>query len=159
MARNQPPKRIKNRELHSFVKLARLQKSLWFPNDGRPIIGVNEGPDKNEKPYVVLRNITCLHPLLEDAIIPAGMTTDLGSIPWVLKVIPGFRPTDAGTRAFLRHDYEYAQQRAERKLIDVVMEQDLIADGMPTWQAKLCYWGVRIGGRKAWEKHKIENEK
>lgn len=146
--------RIRRGELPRFLRAARQQKTLWYPNDGRPIIGVNEGRDKHTKPYVVLRNITCVHPLLDDAIIEAGFTTDLGSIPWLLKIIPGFRPTDPGTRAFLRHDYEYARQWALRKLIDVVMEQDLIADGMAAWKAKLCYWGVRLGGKRAWEQHR-----
>lgn len=130
---------------------AKRHKTLWYPNDKRPIVGVNEDDDRAEWPYVVLRNVTCVHPLLDDATIEEGFKTDLGSIPWLIKIIPGFRPTDPGVRGFLRHDLEYRRQIAERKLIDVVMEADLIADGMTPWKAKLCYWGVRLFGGKAWQ--------
>lgn len=127
---------------------------MWLPDDGKPIFGVNVGPDRKEKPYVLLRTIRRIHPLLRDLVGHRGKTTDLGSIPWLLKVIPGFRPTDAGTRAFWGHDEEYERQEAPRKLIDVVMEMDLRADGMKPWKSKACYIGVRLFGWIAWNEHK-----
>jgi hypothetical protein len=140
--------------LNRKVEKAKRFGHGWYPNDKRPILGVNEDPDTRfEDPYIVLRNVTYVHALLKEIVIEEGFLTDLGSIPWLLKWIPGFRPTDPGLRAFLVHDVGYRKQLAERRLLDTIMESGLIADGMKPWKAKLCYWGVRLGGRGAYKKH------
>lgn len=136
-------------------KLACVRDSghYWKPDDGLPIIGVNEGADKTENPYVVLRTIRYEHGLLAPVIIPRKFHTDLGSIPWVLKIIPGFRPTDPGKRAFLVHDWCYRKQLADRRIVDAIMYSALVADGMAKWQAYVCWMGVRLFGRKAWREN------
>lgn len=150
-------RRIQREYLARKVKDAKRFQHGWYPNDNKPIIGVNEDPATNKKdPYVVLRNITYIHGILmKPLIIEEGTLTDLGSIPWLLKVIPGFRPTDPGKRAFLVHDVGYRKQLAERRVLDTIMESGLIADGMAAWQASLCYWGVRLFGRKAYERNAV----
>lgn len=136
------------------VEEAKKANHGWFPADKKSIIGINADPDTcREFPYVVLRNVTYVHKMLKEIVIEEGFLTDLGSIPWLLKVIPGFRPTDPGMRAFLVHDVGYRKQLAERKVLDTIMESSLIADGMAPWQAKLCYWGVRLGGRSAYKRY------
>lgn len=145
-------KRIAKAELNRRVAKAMTFGHGWYPNDKKPIIGVNEDSDTNrENPYVVLRNITYVHALLKEIIIREGTLTDLGSIPWLLKTIPGFRPTDPGKRMFLVHDEMYRKQLCERHVADVIMRSGLIADGMPPWQACVCYYGVRLFGGGAYE--------
>lgn len=140
-------RRIHREMLNNKVKQASKAKHEWLPNDGRPIIGVNEDrATRKDNPYVVLRDVVYRHQALKDIEIKEGTLTDLGSIPWLLKVIPGFRPTDPGLRSFLVHDVGYRLQLAERRLLDTIMESGLIADGMKPWQAELCYYGVRLGG-------------
>ena len=148
-------RRIQREYLDRKVKEAKRFNHGWFPDDKKPILGVNEDTATNyADPYIVLRNITYVHgSLLKPIIISEGTLTDLGSIPWLLKVIPGFRPTDPGKRAFLVHDECYRKQLCERRIADTIMETGLIADGMKPWQASLCYWGVRLFGRRAYERN------
>lgn len=122
----------------------------WWPDDGSPIIGVSEATDRDVNPYVVLRTIAYEHGLISPIVIPRKFRTDLGSIPWLLKVIPGFRPTDPGKRAFLLHDWCYRNQLEDRRIVDAIMYSALIADGMSKWQAFICWAGVRIFGGIAW---------
>lgn len=123
----------------------------WQPDDGCPVIGVNEGADKTENPYLVIRTIRYEHGLFAPVIIPRKFATDLGSIPWLLKIIPGFRPTDPGRRAFLLHDWCYRKQLEDRRIVDELMYAALVADGMTRWQAWVCWLGVRCFGGKAWK--------
>lgn len=139
-------RKIRREEVSRQIKDLPNTSHVWHPDDGRPYLGVNEGPDKSQNPYVVLRNVTYNHRRLKPIKAKAGTTTDLGSIPWLLKVIPGFRPTEPGKRAFLMHDVGYRQQLAERLLLDAIMHSALIADGMKRWKADACYVGVRLGG-------------
>lgn len=140
-------------QIKAKLRLVNSGGHRWLPNDGKPIIGVNEGEDRNENPYVVLRTVRYLHGLLSAIVIPRNFHTDLGSIPWLLKIIPGFRPTDPGKRAFLVHDWCYRKQLDDRRLIDAVMYAALVADGMAKWQAFLCWAGVRLFGWKAWNEN------
>lgn len=135
------------------LRIANAGGHYWLPNDGNPIIGVNEGEDKNETPYIVLRTIRYEHGLLAPVIIPRKFKTDLGSIPWLLKTIPGFRPTDPGKRAFIIHDFCYKKQLEDRRVVDAIMYSALLADGMANWQAFVCWLGVRLFGWKAWNEN------
>ena len=145
---------IFNRSTRNLLKYVNHAAHEWRPNDGKPIIAVNEGDDKRENPYIVLRTITYNHGLLHPIVIPRMFHTDLGSIPWLFKVIPGFRPTDPGKRAFLVHDWCYRKQVEDRRIIDAIMYSALVADGMSRVQAWICWAGVRCFGRLAWNQNK-----
>lgn len=150
-------RRIHREILNRKVAQAKRFKHGWFPDDKKPIIGVNADPTtRADNPYVVLRNVTYVHALLKELIIAEGTLTDLGSIPWLLKVVPGLRPTDPGMRMFLVHDECYRKQLCERRLADTLMESGLVADGMAASLAALCYWGVRLGGAGAYERYARE---
>lgn len=146
-------KRAHRKRVAQLCVAAREQECRWTPDDGKPILGINEDSDHAEFPYVVMRNVVAKHPSLKDMFIAAGEKTDLGSIPWLLKVLPVFRPTAPGKRAFLRHDIGYRYQVHDRLLLDTVMRIELVADGMPRWAATVCYYAVRLFGRKAWARH------
>lgn len=143
----------KKQLLQKDLREIKRSQHWWIPNNGKPIIGANEGEDRKEFPYEALRNITYQHQLLKPVLISKGSKTDLGSIPWLLKIIPGFRPTDPGMRAFLVHDIGYKKQLAERIILDAIMQAGLIADGMKSWQARLCYLGVRLFGGGIYRRH------
>lgn len=143
----------------NLLKYIKTSGHHWQPDDGQPIIGVNEGEDRRENPYIVLRTIRYEHGLLAPVIIPRKFHTDLGSIPWLLKVIPGFRPTDPGKRAFLVHDWLYRKQVEDRRIVDALMYSALIADGMARWQAYVCWLGVRLFGGWAWKENQRRTDR
>ena len=77
--------------------------------------------------------------------IPKGFAFDGASVPGVRVFFRIIRP-------FLIHDYMYRVMRCPRKLADRVMYANMKYDGFPWGLRILVYWGVRIGGWRAWRR-------
>ena len=93
-------------------------------------------------------------------------TTDLGSVPRVLQArLPGWFAKDRWTAAYIYHDDAYSSggwwfaveggwefRKIERKMADKYLRQ-MIRDLGGSWgNAAAIYWGVRLGGFRAWDK-------
>ena len=93
-------------------------------------------------------------------VIPRGFESDGASVPrffWRL-VCP---PLDHhAVRAGVAHDYIYREQPPDwtRKEADKMFLCFLIEDGLPPLQARLAYWGVRLGGWIAWKENRKQLE-
>ena len=89
-------------------------------------------------------------------VIPRGFESDGASVPrffWRV-VCP---PLDhRAVRAGVAHDYIYRTQPEDwtRREADLMFLAFLIEDGLPPFRAKLAYWGVRIGGGRAWNENR-----
>lgn len=88
--------------------------------------------------------------------IPRGFESDGASVPrffWRI-ICP---PLDhRAVRAGVAHDYIYRVQPEgwSRKEADKMFLCFLIEDGLPPFRAKLAYWGVRLGGWRAWNENR-----
>lgn len=97
---------------------------------------------------------TLLEPLqYGELIVPAGFESDGASVPrFFWRVV--FPPGDADAlRAAILHDYIYREHPAgwTRAEADRLFRDVLIADGVPTFRARLAYWGVRLFGGGSWK--------
>ena len=84
--------------------------------------------------------------------IPAGFTTDGGSIPRLLWRVLG-PPMDPQTcAAFILHDWNYQTGRVKRKAADEQLYDDLRAAGVGRVRAWTIYAGVRAFGGSHYHK-------
>jgi hypothetical protein len=81
-------------------------------------------------------------------IIPAGLVTDLSSVPRI--PLAYWLAGDTGRKAGVVHDFLYRHRLESRATADAVFREALRADGVPRWRVALMYAGVRLGGWVAW---------
>lgn len=86
-------------------------------------------------------------------IVPAGFETDFASIPRVLWTI--YPPAGRWGKAAVIHDYLYYHGMRSRKSCDRVFLQGMKDLGVPRCRRTLMYLAVRLGGRVAWAKHRL----
>ena len=90
---------------------------------------------------------------------PAGMTTDLASIPRALRNIPGLDPDGASRRAAVCHDFLYDREDGRMRgkdFADRFLRAALIAEGMSEITADAFYIAVRDFGLSAWNAWSID---
>ena len=90
---------------------------------------------------------------VEGITVPAGFASDGASVPrffWRIVFPPGDPP--AMLAAFV-HDFIYRTHPKgyDRKEADRAFKLLLLDNGVSKTAAQLAYWGVRLGGRAAWE--------
>ena len=124
---------------------------------GKPVI-------RNGHQYLALRNmIDFRRPNGELLAIPAGMTTDLASVPQVFwPILP---PDGPYGEASTPHDLCYkskgtftwfnrrGRDRAQpytRAECDEILREGMVALGVPAWKRIVVYEGVRVGGANGW---------
>lgn len=84
--------------------------------------------------------------------VPMGFTTDGASIPPLVTWVTRWGPWDAPQRwAAIVHDWLYTQRGTVRKVADLVFLAVLKAEGAGWWRRHVLYWGVRVGGWKAFK--------
>jgi hypothetical protein len=130
---------------------------MLFNAGHRPVI-------RDGRQYMANRNlITFRRPNGELVQVPAGMVTDLASIPrLVSNLLP---PGGLWSEAALPHDLCYKSKgsmvwfkqtwrsRAQpytRAECDKILREGMVALGVPTLQRVTIYEGVRIGGAAGW---------
>lgn len=98
--------------------------------------------------YKLLRPFTVDDDVLRRLTAPAGMITDLGSIPRIFWNIvpPNGKPTDA----YVIHDYLYATQRFTRAESDACLLRMMTSLGVSWIERWTIYTAVRMGGWIAW---------
>lgn len=90
-------------------------------------------------------------------MVPVGFKTDFASIRilhniflFVLySLVAGY-----GNYSATVHDYLYAETKLPRDVCDGVLYRALRAEGIAKWRAWLFWAGVRVGGQKAYMKHR-----
>lgn len=92
---------------------------------------------------------------------PAGMVTDLGSVPHSLRAFDCFDPCGPSRRACVGHDYLYTRGKwpdgriVTREAADEFLRVALIADGLSERVARSWWLGVRLGGWVPWRAYRI----
>lgn len=86
-----------------------------------------------------------------DITVPVGFTTDMASVPQVLRNI---FDVDGKSRApAVLHDWLYACQKTDKAFADETLRLALIASGEKPWIARTYWLGVHLGGASAWGGH------
>ena len=85
---------------------------------------------------------------------PAGMTTDLASIPRALWAI--LPPFGSYTGAAVIHDFLYQAQPVTKAEADHVLAEAMDCAGVAHVQRQAIYDGVKADGQAAWDKHTAE---
>lgn len=93
---------------------------------------------------------------------PAGMVTDLASIPRILRRHSSFDPNGASRRAAVGHDSMYATGRAAGERItraeaDRFLYVALLAEGVSKSVAWMFWAGVRSGGWMPWNNYRRQD--
>lgn len=104
---------------------------------------------------VLLEPLVYVHDDGRVTTIPAGSTSDGGSTPqlsWSL----GFTPFGCGWRAFIAHDWLYRKTYLPRDYCDSALLEMLLSLGMPSSEALIIYGAVRVGGRIAFDRDRLE---
>ncbi len=103
----------------------------------------------------LIKALTVTVPAYQEFVIPAGFITDYSSIPAFARIVVRWSKVDV---AGVVHDYLYANQFLSRKDSDKIWYIIAISgNGANRVQAKLCYWGLRVGGWAVWSKHAKAN--
>jgi hypothetical protein len=84
--------------------------------------------------------------------VPKNFITDLASVPRFLWNI--FPPFGKYTKAAVLHDYLYQNHSGfTRKEVDKIFKEAMKVSGVNFFIRNLFYLGVRVFGKKAWEKN------
>lgn len=89
--------------------------------------------------------------------VPAGFETDYASIRSlhnILLFVLYALVAGYGNYSATVHDFLYATGGQSRRECDDILYRALRAEGVARWRAWLFWVGVRIGGSKAYSKHK-----
>lgn len=109
--------------------------------------------DPGGLPYILYRPLTYDSDILGRSIeVPNGFATDLASIPPGLwNILPKTGKYDA---AAVVHDYLYQFNTCSREEADAVLLEAMTVCGVGGVKKRLIYWGVRLGGWKAWRAYR-----
>lgn len=83
-----------------------------------------------------------------DVIVPPGFKTDFASVPRV--PVAFFLTGGLAHEAAVVHDWLYTTHLLERDLADGLLREAAAVCGVASWRCWLMYWGVRLGGARAW---------
>jgi hypothetical protein len=109
--------------------------------------------DEDGLPYTLVVDLVYESDILNRRVtVPTGFKTDLASIPRGLwNVLPKSGRYD---RAAVVHDFLYATNGVTRKQADDVLNEAMTYLKVPTWQRRMIYLGVRVGGWKPWNAYR-----
>lgn len=85
-------------------------------------------------------------------IVPANFETDFASVPRIGLIYAIYG--NIGHMAALIHDYLYFTAMFPRSQADDTFLEALEVSGIPVWRRYPMWWGVRLGGWKAWNDHR-----
>jgi len=91
--------------------------------------------------------------------------SDLGSVPRTLQfILPKYFAKDRYVKSFLLHDQSYLfgsiwvavhggweNRKLTRKQADTMLRDTILCEGGSKANARLIYWGVRMGGFASWK--------
>lgn len=86
------------------------------------------------------------YPSTDVITVPAGTITDFASVPQPLwGILP---PWGKYGKAAVVHDWLYRQKSRSRKDADAVFLEAMAVLGVPRWQRRLMWLGVRVFGSR-----------
>jgi len=108
----------------------------------------------NASEYEIVEDYVCyIRSLQKTLLIRHGFRYDGASIPRVLWGLIGSPFTGDYTVPALIHDALYAAELCDRKTSDLVFLDEMSIWQVCWWRRNSMYWGVRVGGGVAWDKH------
>jgi hypothetical protein len=110
--------------------------------------------------YPVLQNIggpykiLCKPWSLMGYSLPEGFVTDLASVPSIVKWYAD--DDDDLQAAAILHDWVYDKGNCTRREADGLFYEAMVYTGIRRSKAWICWLAVRVGGRRAWRRHRNE---
>ena len=139
--------------LEYFFAVA-LTKMISGPAGAPPSVPKNAFGD--ERNFILLEPMGYVIGDTNDFIIvPAGFVTDLASIPQAFWSM-GLTPQGQYSRAAIIHDYLYWSQKCTRDQADRLLVVAMKESQVGTFDQKVIYEGVHLGGQSAWEQNASE---
>lgn len=89
--------------------------------------------------------------------VPIGFYTDFASIPRFMPLVYACLGDTAHEPAVV-HDWLYYAAVTDRETADNVLLEAMKIWGMSKWRYYPIYWGVRVGGWAAWNKHRKDGD-
>jgi hypothetical protein len=146
------------------ARIAELQSAISASTTGAPTSGTHFPIEPPPAPFVHafadggnwMLQSPLIHEIGEDGryvvIVPRGFVTDFASIPQVVQVLRGVRPTTEryGVAAVV-HDYLYWRQDCTREQSDRIMAIAMKEAGVSMLERTLIYEAVRQFGQSAWD--------
>ena len=86
--------------------------------------------------------------------IPVGFKFDGVSVPKFAWIIIGHPLDQDHLAAACIHDWLYRTQITTRYRADKIFREALKTRRVSFWKRQIMYYAVRLGGRKAWNKHR-----
>jgi len=97
------------------------------------------------------------YPSDEIIVVPAGFITDFASIPKIFW--PIISPTGEHGKAAVIHDYCYYSACYSRLRSDAIFLEGMKVLKVKKWKRDAMYFGVVLGGWKAWHDHRQREKK
>jgi hypothetical protein len=146
------------------ARVAELQSAINASTAGAPISTSHFPIEPPPAPFVHafadggnwMLQSSLIHEIGKDGryvvIVPRGFVTDFASIPQVVQVLRGVRPTTEryGVAAVV-HDYLYWRQDCTREQSDRIMAIAMKEAGVSLLERTLIYEAVRQFGQTAWD--------
>lgn len=143
-------KYVPRTEIRVRTELATRYRRLWL---ARVLFGAYV--DTTE--YVLEDDVLIFLDHITARAIPAGLKTNFGSIPSVLRWLVD-KDDPHFLVAFLNHDLDYLVRWTSRSIADARLAFYAKELGAPLWKRALVYTGVRLGGWLPWY-YESENER
>lgn len=83
-----------------------------------------------------------------DITVPKGFKTNYGSVPMFLQSI--ISASGKATYGYVIHDYLYSIGKYTKKESDAILSTIMTELGVSKWRVVSVYYGLKIGGSKAW---------
>ncbi len=98
--------------------------------------------------WILVNELRCIPAEGEQITVPAGLRTDLASIPRILwSLLP---PAGLWARASVLHDYLYATRLYRREKCDRLFLEAMLDDGVSRPTAGIIFRAVRAFGKRAY---------
>ena len=111
--------------------------------------------EEKEGTWVLVEPLVYRSELLDETIeVPTGFLTDFASTPRLPFIYSWYG--DRAHRESVLHDFFYFTAYVSRAKADKVFLEAMKARGKSLFVRQGMFWGVRLGGWKAWKEHRAK---
>lgn len=108
--------------------------------------------------WIVLEDLTYVHPEYGEITVPKRFQTDFASVPPFLPLAYTLTKNASREGAAI-HDMLYREGKIGDRVLtreeaDDIMYDVMVDEGVPWWKRRLIRFGLRIGGWRTWNRYR-----